>query len=105
MTSSACQLVDLPSINFKGGATSLAAEAQALLNSVASSMRSQPNCKLVVCGSAAKSKSGQALGQKRVDAIVKYLVESQGISADRVAAQYDCSEGDPSVVELRAEQK
>jgi len=105
MGSSACQLVDLPSINFKGGTTSLGAESQALLNSVASSMRSQPNCKLVVCGSAAKSKSGQALGQKRVDAIVKYLVESQGISADRVAAQYDCSEGDPSVVELRAEQK
>ncbi|MFZ9717920.1 MAG: OmpA family protein [Chitinophagaceae bacterium] len=105
MTSTACQLVDLPSINFKGGSTNLGAESQALLNSVATSMRSQPNCKLVVCGSAAKSKSGQALGQKRVDAIVKYLVESQGISADRVSAQYDCSEGDPSVVELRAEQK
>jgi outer membrane protein OmpA-like peptidoglycan-associated protein len=60
---------------------------------------------LVVCGSAAKSKSGQALGQKRVDAIVKYLVEVQGISADRIVAQYECSEGDPSVVELRAEQK
>lgn len=105
MGSSACQLVDLPSINFNGGSTNLGAESQALLNSVAASMRSQPNCKLVVCGSAAKSKSGQALGQKRVDAIVKYLVESQGISADRVSAQYDCSEGDPSVVELRAEQK
>lgn len=100
-----CQLVDLPSINFKGSATSLSSEAQALLSSVASSLRGQPNCKLVVCGSAAKSKSGQALGQKRVDAIVKYLIEVQGISADRVVAQYDCSEGDPSVVELRAEQK
>ncbi|MBX9785082.1 MAG: hypothetical protein K2X48_17485 [Chitinophagaceae bacterium] len=100
-----CNLVDLPSINFAGNGTTLSAEAKALLGSVASNLRGAPLCKLIVCGSAAKSKSGQALGQKRVDAIVKYLVETQGISADRVEAKYDCSEGDPSVVELRAEQK
>ncbi len=100
-----CNLVDLPSINFAGNGTSLSSDAKALLGSVATNLRGNPNCKLVVCGSAAKSKSGQALGQKRVDAIVKYLVETQGISADRVVAQYDCHEGDPSVVELRAEQK
>ncbi len=100
-----CHLVDLPSINFAGNGTALSTEAKALVGSVASSLRGNPNCKLVVCGSAAKSKSGQALGQKRVDAIVKYLVEVQGISADRVIAQYDCHEGDPSVVELRADQK
>jgi outer membrane protein OmpA-like peptidoglycan-associated protein len=101
----ACNLVDLPSINFAGNGTSLSAEAKALVGSVASSLRGNPECKMIVCGSAAKSKSGQALGQKRVDAIVKYLVEVQGISADRVVAQYDCHEGDPSVVELRAEKK
>lgn len=100
-----CNLVDLPSINFTGGSANLSAEAKALLGSVATNLRGNPECKLIVCGSAAKSKSGQAAGQKRVDAIVKYLVETQGISADRVIAQYDCSEGDPSVVELRAEQK
>ncbi len=100
-----CNLVDLPSINFAGSTTVLSAEAKALIGSVATNLRGNPECKLIVCGSAAKSKSGQALGQKRVDAIVKYLVETQGISADRVTAQYDCSEGDPSVVELRAEQK
>jgi outer membrane protein OmpA-like peptidoglycan-associated protein len=100
-----CNLVDLPSINFKGGSATLSPEAKALLSSVATNLRGAPECKLIVCGSAAKSKSGQAAGQKRVDAIVKYLVESQGISPDRIIAQYDCSEGDPSVVELRAEQK
>jgi OmpA-OmpF porin, OOP family len=100
-----CNLVDLPSINFTGNSATLSAEAKALLGSVATNLRGNPECKLIVCGSAAKSKSGQAAGQKRVDAIVKYLVETQGISADRVIAQYDCSEGDPSVVELRAEQK
>ncbi len=100
-----CNLVDLPSINFTGNSTILSAEGKALCGSVASSLRGNPECKMIVCGSAAKSKSGQALGQKRVDAIVKYLVEVQGISADRVVAQYDCHEGDPSVVELRAEKK
>ncbi|MEQ1799238.1 MAG: hypothetical protein ABL872_14890 [Lacibacter sp.] len=100
-----CNLVDLPSINFSGNSTALSAEGKALCGSVASSLRGNPECKMIVCGSAAKSKSGQALGQKRVDAIVKYLVEVQGISADRVVAQYDCHEGDPSVVELRAEKK
>lgn len=100
-----CNLVDLPSINFTGNSTVLSAEGKALCGSVASSLRGNPECKMIVCGSAAKSKSGQALGQKRVDAIVKYLVEVQGISADRVVAQYDCHEGDPSVVELRAEKK
>lgn len=101
----ACNLVDLPSINFGGNSAVLSAEAKALVGSVATSLRGNPECKLIVCGSAAKSKSGQSLGQKRVDAIVKYLVETQGISADRVVAQYDCHEGDPSVCELRAEQK
>jgi outer membrane protein OmpA-like peptidoglycan-associated protein len=100
-----CNLTDLPSINFSGKSLDLSVEAKALVGSVATSLRSNPNCKVIVCGSASKSKSGQSLGQKRVDAIVKYLVETQGISADRVVAQYDCSEGDPSVVELRAEQK
>ncbi|MFN8265170.1 MAG: OmpA family protein [Chitinophagaceae bacterium] len=100
-----CHLTDMPSINFAGNSVVLSAEAKALVGSVATSLRSNPNCKIVICGSAAKSKAGQALGQKRVDAIVKYLVEVQGISADRVVAQYDCSEGDPSVVEIRAEQK
>jgi OmpA-OmpF porin, OOP family len=100
-----CNLVDLPSINFAGSGTAISAEAKALLGGVASNLRSNPSCKLIVCGSAAKSKTGQSQGQKRVDAIVKYLVEVQGISADRVVAQYDCHEGDPSVVELRAEQK
>jgi outer membrane protein OmpA-like peptidoglycan-associated protein len=100
-----CTLTDLPSINFAGKSIILSTEAKALVGSVATSLRSNPNCKVIVCGSASKSKSGQSLGQKRVDAIVKYLVETQGISADRVVAQYDCSEGEPSVVELRAEQK
>ena len=100
-----CNLTDLPSINFSGKSIVLSTETKALVGSVATSLRSNPNCKVIVCGSASKNKSGQSLGQKRVDAIVKYLVETQGISADRVVAQYDCSEGEPSVVELRAEQK
>jgi len=100
-----CNLTDLPSINYTGKSIDLSSESKALVGSVATSLRSNPNCKVIICGSASKSKSGQSLGQKRVDAVVKYLVETQGISADRVVAQYDCSEGDPSVVELRAEQK
>ena len=100
-----CNLTDLPSINFTGKSIDLSSESKALVGSVATSLRSNPNCKVIICGSASKSKSGQSLGQKRVDAVVKYLVETQGISADRVVAQYDCSEGEPSVVELRAEQK
>jgi outer membrane protein OmpA-like peptidoglycan-associated protein len=100
-----CNLTDLPSINFAGGSANLSAEAKTLLEAVATSLRSNPTCKAIICGSAAKSKSGQAIGQKRVDAVVKHLVESLGISADRILGQYDCSEGDPSVVEIRAEQK
>jgi outer membrane protein OmpA-like peptidoglycan-associated protein len=102
---SGCSLVDLPSINFGGGSASLNADAKKLLESVAASLRANPGCNLVICGSAAKSKSGQAIGQKRVDAVVAYLTQTLGIVNTRVAAQYDCSEGDPSVVELRAEQK
>jgi outer membrane protein OmpA-like peptidoglycan-associated protein len=100
-----CNVTDLPSINFAGRSVDLSSENKTLVGSVATTLRGNPNCKVIICGSASKSKSGQALGQKRVDAIVKYLVETQGISADRVVAQYDCSEGEPSVVELRAEQK
>jgi outer membrane protein OmpA-like peptidoglycan-associated protein len=102
---SGCSLIDLPSINFGGGSAALNADAKKLLESVAVSLRANPGCNLVVCGSAAKSKSGQAVGQKRVDAVVAYLTQTLGIVNTRVVAQYDCSDGDPSVVELRAEQK
>lgn len=102
---STCSIEDLPSINFGGGSSALSSDSKKLLENVAASLRSNPGCKVVVCGSAAKSKSGQAIGQKRVDVIANYLIQNLGITSDRVLSQYDCSSGDPAVVELRPEQK
>ncbi|MBU6158696.1 MAG: hypothetical protein KGP35_06655 [Bacteroidetes bacterium] len=100
-----CTLTNLPSISFAGQSETLSSDAKVLLGYIVSSLKNNPNCKAIVCGSVSKSKSGQTIGQRRVDAIVKYLIEKGGISSDRVAAQYDCAEGDTSTVEVRAEQK
>jgi outer membrane protein OmpA-like peptidoglycan-associated protein len=101
----ACNLNNLPSINFAVQSESLSSDAKVLLGHIVTSLKNNPNCKVIICGSVSKTKSGQTIGQRRVDAIVKYLIDKGGISSDRVSAQYDCAEGDASVVEIRAEQK
>lgn len=97
-----CQIGDLPSLSFKGNSSKISKDAEAVLTTVAERMRNNPKCKVVVSGYGEPSKSSQQLSWDRVNSIINYMVDKQGISADRFIFKYGLTEGDPNTVDLRA---
>lgn len=100
----ACEaaLGTLPSISFSGNSVRLTNDAQALLASVAARLRNSPECRIVVTGYCASSKSQQQRSWDRVNAVISYMVEKEGISADRFFWNYGQEGGDCNTIDLRA---
>jgi outer membrane protein OmpA-like peptidoglycan-associated protein len=98
---SQCNIGDLPSISFSGRSVSLNNDAKAVLASVSEKIRNNPNCRIAVIGYGESSKSAQQLSWDRVNAVINYLVEQEGISADRFIFKYGEGGGDPNTVDLR----
>lgn len=96
-----CNIGDLPSITFKGRSVTLNKDAQALLATVAEKMRNNPNCKVAVIGYGESSKSAQQLSWDRVNEVIKYLVEKEGISLDRFIFRYGQTGGEESTIDLK----
>jgi len=96
-----CSIGDLPSITFKGRSVSLNNDAKALLASTAEKLRNNPNCKVAVIGYGESSKAAQQLSWDRVNAIINYLVEKEGIGSDRFIFRYGQTGGDENTVDLR----
>jgi outer membrane protein OmpA-like peptidoglycan-associated protein len=96
-----CNIGDLPSITFKGRGVSLNNDSRALLASVATKIRDNSECKIAVIGYCSSSKSEQQLSWDRVNAVINYLVEKEGISADRFIFKYGQEGGDCNTVDLR----
>lgn len=97
----ACNIGDLPSITFKGRSVNLDNDSKAVLASVAEKIRNNADCKIAVIGYGESSKSAQQLSWDRVNAVINYLVEKEGISADRFIFKYGEGGGDPNTVDLR----
>lgn len=97
----ACNIGDLPSISFTGRSVSLNNDAKAVLASVAEKIRNNPNCRIAVIGYGESSKSAQQLSWDRVNAVINYMVEKEGISADRFIFKYGEGGGDGNTVDLR----
>ena len=96
---------DYPSISFKGKAVVLSGDAKAMLASVAAKMKEHPDCKISITGYWNVSKAEQAICNKRNEAIVKYLVEKESISADRITNNCDNSTaGDKNTVDIKCNQ-
>jgi len=91
----------LPSVTFTGKSVSLSKDNQSLLASVGARMRNNPECKVVVVGYCNSTKQEQQLSWDRVNAAINYLVEKEGISADRFIFQYGQEGGDCNTVDLR----
>ena len=100
-TRSKCNVGDLPSITFKGRSVTLSKDAQALLASTAEKLKNSPNCKIAVIGYGESSKAAQQLSWDRVNAVINYLVEKEGISADRFIFRYGQSGGEENTVDLK----
>ena len=98
----AISLGALPSVTFKQGAIKISDDAKALLATVGSRLRNSPECKVVVVGYCSSNKREQQLSWDRVNAVINYLVEKEGLSADRFIFQYGQEGGDCNTVDLRA---
>jgi OmpA family len=96
-----CHIGDLPSITFKGRTVILSQDNKALLASVAEKLKENPNCKVAVIGYGESSKAAQQLSWDRVNAVINYLVEKEGISPDRFIFRYGQSGGEENTVDLK----
>ena len=92
----------LPSVAFKAGSNKLTDDAKASLASAASRVRNNPGCQVVVVGYCAGDKREQQLSWDRVNAIISYMVDKEGISQDRFIFNYGQQGGDCNTVDLRA---
>ncbi|HWR32988.1 MAG TPA: OmpA family protein, partial [Chitinophagaceae bacterium] len=96
------KLGSLPNVAFKTGSNKLSDDAKAVLATVASSMRNNPGCNVVVIGYCSSNKKEQQLSWDHVNAIINYLVDKEGISKDRLIFNYAQEGGDCNTVDLRA---
>ena len=96
-----CGIGELPSVNFKGKSVVLSNDAKALLASAAQQIKANPNCKIAVIGYCSTNKSEQQLSWDRVNAVITYLVDKEGISADRFIFKYGETGGECTTVDLR----
>ncbi len=92
----------LPSITFKEGSVKISDDAKSLLATVGSRMRNNPECKVVVVGYCSSNKRQQQLSWDRVNAIINYLVEKEGVSNERFIFSYAQEGGDCNTVDIRA---
>ena len=91
----------LPSVTFAKG-NRLDDDAKAVLATVASKLRNNPECKVVVVGYCASNKKEQQASWDHVNAVINHLVEKEGISLDRFIFNYGNDGGDCNTVDLRA---
>ena len=93
---------DYPSVSFSGNSTSLSSNAKAMLSTAAAKLKANPNCTVTVNGYPEASKASQAVAQKRLDNIRSYLVETEGISTDRISTNAEVGGGDKNTVDIKA---
>ncbi|WP_205514228.1 OmpA family protein [Longitalea arenae] len=96
-----CGIGDLPSITFRPRSITLSNDAKALLASAAQQIKNNPNCKIAVIGYCSSSKSEQQLSWDRVNAVISYMVDKEGINQDRFIFKYGEVGGDCNTVDLR----
>jgi len=96
-----CNLGDLPSITFTSRGSSLNNDSKAMLATVASKLKSSPDCSIIVTGYPEASKASQAMCNKRINAIKAYLTETEGISADRIEVNCEVGGGAANTVDIR----
>lgn len=100
-TVSKCNISSLPSVTFKSGSARLSKDAQNILTGAAAQLRNSATCNVRVVGYAADaSKRSQQLSWDRVNAVIKYLVEKQGIAESRIIFSYE-NTGDNNTVDLQ----
>lgn len=96
----ACSNVGAGSLVFSSGSTRISPSMQGQLSSLASQMQANPTCRVVVMGNGAGSKIAQQRSWDRVNAVIEYMSERNGIDRNRFVFQYGGT-GDENVVMYR----
>lgn len=96
-----CASIGSGSVMFSGGSRSLSSASKNMLNNLANSMRSNPNCNVVVMGNGSSSKVAQQRSWDRVNAVINYMVDRNGIDRGRFIFQYGLG-GNANAVDYRA---
>jgi outer membrane protein OmpA-like peptidoglycan-associated protein len=96
-----CLIGDLPSIVFKGRSVTLSKDGKALASTIAEKMRNNPGCKVAVIGYGESSKAAQQLSWDRVNEVIRYLVEKEGINSDRFIFRYGQAGGDENTIDIK----
>ena len=91
----------MPSISFVGGSVKLNNSAKALLQSAAERIKGNPESKIIVKGYCGSSKREVQLSWDRVNNVINYLIEKEGINYERLIFQYGEDAGDCNTVDLK----
>ncbi len=95
-----CSIGYLPSVSFGGSAIALSSTATSVLDGAAAQIKANPLCRICVVGHGGASKREQQLSWDRVNSVINYLVEKQGIGRDRFVFKYG-EDGDKNTVDLQ----
>ena len=93
---------DYPSLSYKGNSAGLSTDIKALLAVVAAKLKANPKCNISINGYPEASKAAQAVCQQRVDAVKMYLVQKEGISAERVSTNCEVGGGDKNTIDIKS---
>jgi hypothetical protein len=96
-----CANIPAAAITFSNNSSTINAAAQTQLAVMAAQMQANPTCKVVVLGNGNGSKIQQQRSWDRVNAIIEYMSEKNGIDRGRFIFQYGQA-GDANTVMLRA---
>ena len=80
---------------------SLSKDAKAMLSTVASKLKDSPDCTITITAYPGASKAQQSLADKKLAAIQTYLVETLGLSADRITTDKSIGGGDANVIDIK----
>jgi len=101
---SACGNIGAGSITFDNNSSKIRPATQAQLATLAAQMQANPTCHVVITGSGNGSKIQQQRSWDRVNAIIEYMSEKNGIDRNRFIFQYGQA-GDANSVMYRSAQQ
>jgi OmpA family len=93
----------LPTVNFKNNSAQLSKDTKALLDSIANTLKDNPELTLTVTAYPAQSDPKQRVSDKRLLSISEYLSEQSGISTDRIIIEKKPGEGEGNSIDFKAE--
>ena len=92
---------DYPTLIYKGNTTGLSNDNRNMLATVAAKLKANPTCSITINGYPETSKASQANCQKRLETIKIYLIEKEGISADRITTNCEVGGGDKNTIDVK----